>query len=255
MTIPQTKMKLADLGKVLVTGGTGFVGSYLVRRLVQEGLSVRVMDNNLRGDLGRLADIADKFEFVEGDICDYADTKAAFSGMDSVFHLAFINGTKNFYEHPDKVLEVGVKGALTTLDAAMELKLKNYIVTSSSEVYQEPTHIPTTENERIIIPDIMNPRYSYSGGKIITELLALHYTKRCDLRVIIIRPHNFYAENMGYGHVIPQFVMRMKELAGEKRAEMRAKRRAKRMTGATRWTSPFRAQARKKDLSVTFPTP
>ena len=206
-------MNLKQLGKVLVTGGTGFVGSYLVKRLIAEGLSVRVMDNNLRGELSRLNGLEDKFEFVEGDICNYADTLEATRGMDSVFHLAFINGTKNFYENPDKVLEVGVKGAINTLDAAMEVGVKNYAVTSSSEVYQEPTHIPTTEDERIIIPDIMNPRYSYSGGKIITELLALHYTKSSNMKVVILRPHNFYAGNMGYGHVIPQFVMKMQDIS------------------------------------------
>ncbi|MBE8183135.1 MAG: NAD-dependent epimerase/dehydratase family protein [Candidatus Portiera sp.] len=203
-------MNLKGLGKVLVTGGTGFVGSYLVKRLIEEGLDVRVMDNNLRGDLSRLDGLKDKFEFIEADICDYADTLAATRGMDTVFHLAFINGTKNFYENPDKVLGVGVKGAINTLDAAMELGVKNYAVTSSSEVYQEPTHIPTTEDERIIIPDIMNPRYSYSGGKIITELLALHYTKSSNMKVVILRPHNFYGANMGYGHVIPHFAMKMR---------------------------------------------
>lgn len=208
-----TLMNLKQLGKVLVTGGTGFVGSYLVKRLVAEGLEVRVMDNNLRGDIGRLSEIKDTIEFIEGDICNYEDTLKATRGVDTVFHLAFINGTNNFYDHPDKVLEVGVKGAINTLDAAMEVGVKNYAVTSSSEVYQEPTHIPTTENERIIIPDVMNPRYSYSGGKIITELLALHYTKSSDMKVVILRPHNFYAADMGYGHVIPQFVMKMQKLS------------------------------------------
>lgn len=206
-------MNLKQLGKVLVTGGTGFVGSYLVQRLIEAGINVRVMDNNLRGDISRLNGLEGKFEFVKGDICNYADTLEATRGMDTVFHLAFINGTKNFYDNPDKVLEVGVKGAINTLDAAMELGVKNYVVTSSSEVYHQPTHIPTTEDERIIIPDVMNPRYSYSGGKIITELLALHYTKSSNMKVVILRPHNFYGPNMGYGHVIPQFVMKMQDIS------------------------------------------
>ena len=214
-------LELKGLGKILVTGGTGFVGSYLVRRLVEDGLEVRVMDNNIRGHLDRLSDLEGKFEFVQGDICSYEETLAATEGMNTMFHLAFINGTKNFYENPDKVLEVGVKGAINSLDAAIKHKLKNYFVTSSSEVYQEPTHIPTTEKERIIVPNPMNPRYSYSGGKIITELLAIHYTKSSDMKVVVIRPHNFYGPDMGYGHVVPQFAMRMKELSeGKKGAEI-----------------------------------
>lgn len=206
-------MKISALGKVLVTGGTGFIGSYLVKRLIKEGLEVRVFDNNLRGNLGRLENHKTDFEYIDGDVCDYEQVHEATRNVDTVFHLAFINGTDNFYKRPDKVLEVGVKGAIHTLDAAMDLGVKNYIVTSSSEVYQEPTQIPTDESQRIIIPDINNPRFSYSGGKIITELMAIHYTIRSNMKVIVIRPHNFYGPDMGFGHVIPQFIMRMKKLS------------------------------------------
>ena len=206
-------LNIKQLGKILVTGGTGFIGSALTKSLVDKGASVRVLDNNIRGDLCRLDGYHEKIEYIHGDITKYSEVYEATKGIDTVFHLAFINGTSNFYKHPEKVLEVGVKGALTSLDAAMELDVKNYIVTSSSEVYQDPTRIPTCENERIIIPNISNPRYSYSGGKIITELLAIHYTAKSDLNTIICRPHNFYGPDMGVGHVIPQFVLRMKELS------------------------------------------
>lgn len=203
-----------SLGSILVTGGTGFIGSALVRRLVAGGAKrVRVFDNNLRGSVKRLESCLDKIDYIEGDVTDYSQVLKASSGVDSVFHLAFINGTDNFYKIPGKVLEVGVKGAINTLDAALECGVKNYIVTSSSEVYQEPTHVPTTEAERIIIPDVSNPRFSYSGGKIITELLAIHYPGKGRLRTVIVRPHNFYGPDMGMGHVIPQFIERMKTLS------------------------------------------
>ncbi len=80
-------------------------------------------------------------------------------------------------------------------------------------MYQEPSRIPTPEEERLIIPDVKNPRFSYSGGKIITELLAIHYTAKSNLRTVICRPHNFYGPDMGVGHVIPQFILRMKILS------------------------------------------
>ena len=99
------------------------------------------------------------------------------------------------------------------MDAAMACGVSNYLAISSSEVYHEPAHIPTSEEERIIIPDLKNPRFSYSGGKIITELLALHYAKKGGLRTIICRPHNFYGPDMGYEHVIPQFTVKMKALS------------------------------------------
>jgi len=202
-----------SLGKILVTGGTGFVGSELVKSLVNSDAEVRVFDNNIRGKMSRLDGYHDQVEFIEGDVTNYSEVLKASKEIDTIFHLAFINGTDNFYNFPEKVLEVGVKGALTTLDAAIECGVHNYIVTSSSEVYQEPTIVPTSEDERIIIPDIMNPRFSYSGGKIITELLTIHYAAKQDLNTVIFRPHNFYGPDMGTGHVIPQFILRMKELS------------------------------------------
>lgn len=202
-----------QLGKVLVTGGTGFIGSYLVKRLVDESVDVRVFDNNVRGRVNRLGNYIDRLEFINGDVCDFDQVNSACQNVDTVFHLAFINGTDNFYNFPEKVLEIGVKGALSTLEAAIKQSVSQYIVTSSSEVYQEPTHVPTKEDERIIIPDLHNPRFSYSGGKIITELLTLHYPAKTSLKTVICRPHNFYGPDMGMGHVIPQFVTRMKELS------------------------------------------
>ena len=206
-------MKIDDLGKILVTGGTGFLGAALTRRLVELEYDVVVLDNNARGNLSRIADLEDNIDFIQGDVTSYEDVAKAMDGIDTIFHLAYINGTDNFYNFPELILEVGVKGALATLDVAMELGVKNYIVTSSSEVYQQPTHFPTTEEERIIIPDIKNPRFSYSGGKIITELLTIHYAAKSNMRTVICRPHNFYGPDMGYGHVIPQFFKRVKELS------------------------------------------
>lgn len=207
------RINTKELGHILITGGTGFIGSYLAKRLVDLGSSVRILDNNIRGGVQRLGAYINKVEYREGDVTDFAQVLEACKGIDTIFHLAFINGTENFYRIPGKVLEVGVKGALNTLDAAMGCGIKKYIAMSSSEVYQEPTCVPTTEEERIIIPDIKNPRFSYSGGKIITELLALHYTVKSNLKTVICRPHNFYGPDMGMGHVIPQFIVAMKTLS------------------------------------------
>lgn len=207
------RIKIANLGKILITGGTGFVGSNLTKRLADGGASVRILDNNLRGTVRRLEGYLGKVEYREGDVTDFNQVYEACRGINTLFHLAFINGTENFYRMPEKVLEVGVKGALNTLDAAMRCGVSNYFVTSSSEVYQEPSQIPTTEEERLVIPDVKNPRFSYSGGKIITELLAIHYAAKSHLRTVICRPHNFYGPDMGVGHVIPQFILRMKKLS------------------------------------------
>ena len=196
----------------LVTGGTGFIGSALVRRLVQSGQRVRVLDNQSRGSAKRLNDVADQIEFVEADIRDPNVVERAVTGVDSVLHLAFINGTEFFYTRPALVLEVGVKGMLNVLDACLKHNVSELIVASSSEVYQTPSVVPTPESVPLSVPDPLNPRYSYGGGKIISELLALNYGRTMFERVVIFRPHNVYGPDMGWEHVLPQFIVRMRQL-------------------------------------------
>jgi nucleoside-diphosphate-sugar epimerase len=200
--------------RYLVTGGTGFLGSALVRHLVCAGNTVRVLDNNLRGAHRRLKDIRNDCEFIEGDIRDAETVSAAASGIDSVCHLAFVNGTEYFYRMPDLVLDVGVRGIINVVDACLKHGVPEVILASSSEVYQEPRVIPTDETVALTIPDPLNPRYSYAGGKLISELFVLNYGRLQKFeRVVVFRPHNVYGPDMGSEHVIPQFALRMSELS------------------------------------------
>lgn len=196
----------------LVTGGTGFIGARLVQQLVNEGHQVKVLDNDLRGSEKRLKDILGKIELIKADIRDYTAVEKACQGVDSVCHLAYLNGTEFFYTKPELVLEIGVKGIINVLDGCIKAGVKELILASSSEVYQTPTAVPTDETVAISIPDPLNPRYSYAGGKIISELLAINYGRKYFERVLVFRPHNVYGPDMGKEHVIPQFIMRMKEL-------------------------------------------
>ena len=198
--------------KYLVTGGTGFIGSALVKRLVKDGYEVRVIDNDLRGAAERLDDVSEKIELVKADIRDAEVVANACKGVDSVIHLAFINGTEFFYKKPELVLEVGVKGIVNVIDGCIKENVKELILASSSEVYQTPKSVPTDEKVSMSIPDPLNPRYSYAGGKIISELMAINYGRKFFDRVVIFRPHNVYGPDMGWEHVIPQFVLRMKEI-------------------------------------------
>ena len=196
--------------KYLVTGGTGFIGSSLVKRLVKEGFQVRVLDNNIRGVQERLSDVAKKIEFVKADIRDKDDVLKACKNVDSIIHLAYINGTEYFYKMPELVLEVAVKGMINVIDSCIKENIKELLLASSSEVYQSPPKIPTDENVPLIVPDGFNPRYSYGSGKIISELLTINYGRMHFDRAVIFRPHNVYGPDMGWEHVMPQFILRMK---------------------------------------------
>jgi nucleoside-diphosphate-sugar epimerase len=197
--------------RYLVTGGTGFLGSALVRRLVACARQVRVLDNNSRGRAERLRDLEGRVEYVEGDVRDAATVDRACDGMDVICHLAFVNGTEFFYTKPDLVLDVATKGITNVIDAARRRSVPELMVMSSSEVYQEPKTIPTDETVEMSIPDPLNPRYSYGAGKIISEIMAINHARHFE-RVTIVRPHNVYGIDMGSEHVIPQFVARLKSL-------------------------------------------
>jgi nucleoside-diphosphate-sugar epimerase len=199
----------------LVTGGTGFIGSALVRRLLVDGNSVRVLDDASRGAERRLADVAGQYELMVGDVRDPACALRAVAGVDAVHHLAFVNGTENFYNHPDRVLEVGSKGIINVVDACCAHRVEELFVASSSEVYQTPPTVPTAEEVPLVVPDLMNPRFSYGGGKLFSELYAVHVAGRRLGRVVIYRPHNVYGPDMGWEHVIPQLAVRLRRLSDQ----------------------------------------
>jgi nucleoside-diphosphate-sugar epimerase len=202
-------MSIRDL-KFFVTGGSGFIGGALVRRLVAEGARVRVLDSLLRGATRQLEPVADKVEMVQGDVRDLQAVTDASAGCDVFLHLAYLNGTEYFYTKPELVLEIAVKGTMNAIDAAIKNGIKNFVYASSSEVYQTPPEIPTPETVPLIVPDVMNPRYSYGGGKIIGELLCVNYGRKFFDRMTIFRPHNVYGPDMGGEHVLPQFILRAK---------------------------------------------
>lgn len=192
--------------KILVTGGSGFFGYELVKELSKKN-KVIVLDNNLRGNFDKFEGLKN-IKTIECDITKLKSVKKL-SKVDEVYHLAFINGTENFYKHPEKVLDVGVKGIVNIIEFVKSKKVKNFIMFSSSEVYGTPISVPTNEKEMIKIEDIFNPRYSYSAGKIISESITINFLRNTDIKYKIIRPHNIFGENMGFKHVIPQIIFKM----------------------------------------------
>ena len=199
----------------LVTGGTGFIGSNISKLLVNKGYNVIIFDNNSRGSIKKIKNFKKKIKFIKGDIRNRQSLNRALTKADAVIHLAYVNGTKYFYSKPVLILDIAIKGILNIIEGCIENKVKELYLASSSEVYQTPVKIPTDEKESLKIPNIFNPRYSYGGGKIITELMGVHYGKKYFKKLIIFRPHNVYGQNMGQEHVIPQFINRFKSLKGK----------------------------------------
>ena len=201
---------------ILVTGGSGFIGSAIVSYLVKSGYKVIVYDNNSRGKTERLAKVRKYIKFIKGDIRDKKKLLSITGKVDTVIHLAYVNGTKFFYKKPFEILDIAVNGLINILEFCKKKKVKNFFLASSSEVYQNPLKIPTDEKEMLKIPNIYNPRYSYGGGKIISELYGLYFAKKFFKKFIIFRPHNVYGKDMGEDHVIPQFIKRFKKLGKRK---------------------------------------
>ena len=159
-----------------VTGGAGFIGSAIVKMLLSNNNNkVTVFDNFSRDHV--YINENENLSIYNGDIRNKEDIEKSFTDIDAIFHLAFINGTKNFYNNPKEVLEVGIKGMLNIVDIAAENKVRELYLASSSEVYQTPNLIPTKEEEIMKIPDPYNPRYSYGAGKIISEIISINYGK------------------------------------------------------------------------------
>lgn len=205
----------------LVTGGAGFIGSALAKRLLAEGHDVTVLDRFSRGRKDRLPQ---GIEMFAGDIRGADIVRHAVWGQDVIWHLAYVQGTQTFYADPKDVIDVALRGIMNVLDACEAFttapvpyggklnKPPDLFLVSSSEVYQNPPEgmYPTDETVPLSVPDVTNPRYSYGGGKIASELATFAYAQVGILnRAVIVRPHNIYGPDMGHEHVIPEFADRM----------------------------------------------
>lgn len=194
------------MSRILITGGAGFIGRNLVNALHKSN-DIIILDNEFRGSFEKLNN--KKIEFIKGDITKFSDWEKIPLGIDTIFHLGAINGTKFFYEIPEKVLDVNIKGVQNLLEFCRKRDIKNFLFTSSSEVYGYPKKFPTSEENILSIPDPYNPRFSYSSSKIIGEMLCINFSRKYNLKHTIVRYHNIYGPNMGHEHVMPEFIRKV----------------------------------------------
>ena len=194
--------------KILISGCGGFLGRSLAASLVNKGHKITAIDNNFRGNLKSITKNKN-ITLKKIDILNYDKLEKAFTNFDIVFHLAAINGTENFYKIPNKVIEIGIIGTYNIVKLCKKYSVPKLIYASSSEVYHEPKIFPTDEKIEVKIPDISNPRFSYSGSKIASELIIINLLRNSKTKYLIFRPHNIIGPNMGFEHVIPQIVKKI----------------------------------------------
>jgi UDP-glucuronate decarboxylase len=203
---------MASDERVLITGGAGFVGLHLARRLLAEDAEVTLLDDFSRGrrdpDLSELARLA---ELVEHDLREPVPDHLLTGRYTHVYHLAAVVGVQRVHANPNRTLDVNVRAALNVLDWCRRAEPESVFLSSTSEVADGAAELgligyPTTESGPFALPDPAQPRASYALSKQVAEFLFRH--NDAGLRVRIGRYHNIYGPRMGNEHVIPQFIAR-----------------------------------------------
>lgn len=200
-------------GRILVTGGAGFIGCHLGRRLAAEGYKVDLLDNFSRGvrddELRDLSEDAN-VDLVDADLLRTGALDGGRRDYGHIVHLAAIIGVVHVQERPYEVLRDNVD----MLDRVIRLaraqhRLERLVFASTSEVYAGTLEhfdlpVPTPEHTPIALTNLDRPRTSYMLSKLYGEAMCQHSALPCT----IVRPHNIYGPRMGLAHVIPELLQR-----------------------------------------------
>ncbi len=192
------------MGLFLVTGGAGFIGSNMVRFLLEKGEAVRVLDNFETGKHENLTEVADKIEVIEGDIRDQATVKQAVEGAEVVYHLAALGSVPRSIDDPKTSNDVNANGTFNMLEGSRGAKVKRLIFSSSSSVYGDSPVLPQHEG----LP--LSPISPYGATKAIGEIYCKAFYETYGLETISLRYYNVFGPrqdpNSQYAAAIPLFV-------------------------------------------------
>lgn len=191
----------------LVTGGAGFIGSNLVRFLLEQGADVTVLDDFSTGKRRNLAPLQGRFRLVEGSILDEAALERALDGARYVIHLAAIASVPRSFDEPLLCHRTNSEGTLRVLLAARASGVQRVVVASSSAVYGDDPALPKREE---MPPRPMSP---YGLGKLDGEVFGALFSRNLGLEVVCLRYFNVFGPNQDpgsqYAAVIPRFITRM----------------------------------------------
>jgi nucleoside-diphosphate-sugar epimerase len=189
--------------KTLVTGGAGFIGSNLVRRLLARGDAVRVLDDFSTGKRENLEGLGGGLEVLDGDIRDLGTCRAACEGMEALLHQAALGSVPRSVKDPLTTNEVNVRGTLNLLVAARERGVRRFVFASSSSVYgdaPEPVKIET------LPPRPVSP---YGVSKLAAEAYCLAFFRVYGLETVALRYFNVFGPRQDphslYAAVVPRF--------------------------------------------------
>ena len=189
--------------KYLITGGAGFIGSYLSEYLTERGDSVTVVDNLSTGK----NILNNSVEFIEGSIFDRNLMDALISKNDQVLHLAAAVGVLNIINKPLESLMTNIKGTEIILELCSKYN-KPVLITSTSEVYGKNNTVPLNEESDRVLGSPLLSRWSYSEAKAIDESMAYFYFQEKGLPIRLVRLFNTVGPRQvgNYGMVLPRFV-------------------------------------------------
>ena len=188
----------------LVTGGAGFIGSNITRKLLETGQTVRVFDNFLTGKRANLAEIAADITLIEGDLRDFDAVQQACRGVDYVLHLGALPSVPRSVADPLLTNAININGTLNVLEAARLQRVKRVVFSSSSSVYGDTPILPKRED----LP--LNPLSPYACHKAAGELYCRVYNNMYKLETVCLRYFNVFGPRQDpqsqYAAVIPKFI-------------------------------------------------
>ena len=191
---------------IVITGGSGFVGSYLCEKLINDGHKIIVIDNLLTGSTENINDLLDNenFSFIEQDVQDHIEIEYK---VDYVLHFASAASPKAYTEHPVNTLKAGSVGTINTLGLAKKHSAE-YLLASTSEVYGDPLISPQNEEYW----GNVNPngeRSMYDEAKRFAEAAVATYSRSYGLKTKIVRIFNTYGPRMQLndGRVVTNFIV------------------------------------------------
>jgi UDP-glucose 4-epimerase len=195
--------------KVLITGGSGFIGSHLAETLLSRGCEVTVIDNLSTGQFQNIAPLTTnpKFHFAIDTITNEVVMDRLVSECDVIYHLAAAVGVELIVRDPVHVMETNILGTHAVLRIASRYR-KRVLIASTSEVYGKNSQVPFSEDDDRLLGPTTKSRWCYATSKAADEFIGLAYHRQMDLPVVIARLFNTVGPRQSgqYGMVIPRFV-------------------------------------------------